>query len=255
MNDFKIIKNAHIEKVHRERVAMDYYYRMEAEVVSIKTEAAIESYKIPFNELVIQQRYNEIGELFKEYIEFQWKSRIRNNNIFIHVKDEYLYGLMLYLICERQEYYSAEKLLMLRLDSGEAPSWANEIQSIILGLRNLSIKLWDEKDYDEVIKLCRENEKLIKKYNIRDYVHAYCIASMALKTCALDEIESICSDLIEENSRTDFTGIPEKILGDIYVLRGDSDVGLRYYKESKEYLRNGLLLLQLEETYRRIYND
>jgi len=53
----------------------------------------------------------------------------------------------------------------------------------------------------------------------------------------------------------DATGVPMKLLGDIYLARNKKIIAKEYYLAAKKDLRNGLMLLDLENTLKRICDE
>ena len=127
-----------------------------------------------------------------------------------------------------------------------------EIDQLIKLSKILSISLWDDENYEEVVSLYEQNEPLVKKYGLKDFEQAYCIALLKTKPEKTDEIQKRCISLIKEG---DLTGIALKVLGDIYLEKGRTGIAADFYHCSKRRLRNGLLLLDLGKSLKRICNE
>lgn len=253
LDEYNETKEAHIKWHGRKKYLVDSLLIPESELKALETDSAVSQYCKSVFELVKEKRYKEIGELFGGYIEFQWSSRIKNNGIFVPINDENLFGVLIYLIAERQEFYSANKLLNLRkANRSNVPEYFGEIEELIEQLKLLSISLWDEEDYDKVFDICNSNRALHVKYSVKDFSHALCISGFETGKTEKNEIARMCRELIDNG---DESGVPEKILGDINKAKGDFEEALKYLEIACSKLRNGLLLLEASKAIRGISDN
>lgn len=251
--DFNQIKQIHIERLHKNKIMADSFLQAEAKAVGIATDNKIKNHIIPMKQLISMKRYSEIGELFSDYIGFQWRPAVKGHGVYAEIKDENLYGLLLYLICEKQEYYYARRLLNLRKQCEKSlPNELIEIESLISILKELSIELWDNKNYKRVLEICIANKEICERLEVKDITQAYGIAVMNEKKQSLEEVENICLKCIENG---DTSGVMHKILGDIYYKKNQLEKAKSYYQYSEKTLKNGLLLLDVTKKKKEFINE
>jgi len=252
-NMYEETKKFHIKWCYKRKAMAESTLMLDSELTALETEAAIADYPVSPEKLIDENRYEEIGELFKTYITVQWQDEIKNNNIFVPISDSSLLVLMKYLMYYKQQFHSANRLLNLRKNApGYDPERFAEVENNITLLRELSVALWDDQDYDKVYEICRDHKALWEKHAIKDFAHAFCISALETGREECDVLIEYCENMILNG---DDSGVPQKILGDIYYRNDNKEEALDQYGEAAARLRNGLLLLDANKAIKELTYD
>lgn len=254
LREYSETKQMHVKWHEKKEAIIESRLLLESKLKAIELDDFITSNNVDLYALLKEHRYTEIGEVFSDYFDFQWSSQIKNNGIYVPISDDFLFVFLLYLIAEKQQFYIANKLLSLRKVTGEdLPEYFYEISFLISQLRFLSIELWDNKNYTNAYEICCNNKLITEKYEIKDFLHGFCISAFELGSESFETITNICEQLMGNN---DDSGVPEKILGDINIKKGNIQEALQFYKIACDKLRNGLLLKDVKKSVEDLlYND
>ncbi len=223
-----------------------------ATYMNLKNKIAEE--EIDLDALVSGNRYEEIGEIYEEFLANQLSVGFAFWKVYIPLEDDLLYPILMKLICYDGKYFVADKILKIRdFDSKHEDSEKIlTVRKLIEYARRMSIAIWDDKDKEALE--CAVNElkeefpsllfydgvvgDLLVKYNNKEYINNP------------DEFREIC------NKYMDCFVAPadiSKILGDFeYDLGNYEEAGI-LYENVKETSRNGIILLDIAKKEERMH--
>lgn len=227
--------------------------RVKAILIKLELEKTFERLDIDPYELVCCKKYNEIDDIYKHYLDTQFSIGFMWWKIFIPISDEILYPILIKLICRDGLYYEADKILNLRKEYSK--NYLSEkletLEYVIELLRNLSISIWDKKNYEEAKHYIKTVENILCDIQCIDldisklYIEA--IEGNEMEKC--EKVKKECKKcIVEYGERGEFY----KILGDVELKCGEKRLAKLYYEKAKKVLRNGLLLLELEKQVEKL---
>lgn len=211
-------------------------------------EQNIANNQIDLESLLSQGKYEKIGELYSNYIEFQFDPEIMNWTVFVDLGDELLYPILMKFICYDGEYYKASKILQLRELTGidRNSEKIKKVKELIEICRNISIALWDKQDYYFLEEILETQCKDVFSIFCLDIEIAKIQLSI-IKSKTASELEGIRERLLTLLSKVQKRGECLKLLGDIELKLNNEMEAWIHYNEAKKVTKNGLLLLDMQK--------
>lgn len=196
--------------------------------------------------------YKAIGELYGDYMELQFSRSLQFWKVFVPLEDDLLYPILVKLVCCDGEYYTADKILKLRAESGRRglPEALSRLTDLVDICRQISIALWDDQDF-EAVKHILENS--------RD-TGFFCVdLELARLSVMLWEAEDKDAYLaVKARAEGLLEKLPNqgecmKLLADAEYELGNKETAMELYDQALEQTSNGLVCLDINRrkgTYR-----
>lgn len=210
--------------------------------------------KVNLTELVENEQYEAIGQLFEEYIALQFDPVTSYWKVFVPLDDEMLIPVLNKLVCYDGKYYSADKIIQLR--ENYRKDGLNEkftgINNLIKYCRELSIAHWDKNDFELLNDILKDKGNFNNQFCV-DILLAECY-SMIHFAQNKEEYIAARQKICEILDRIPSHGESIKLLGDVEIGLGNISEALKYYSQAEELTRNGLVLLDIQKK-REKYDD
>lgn len=235
-----------LEQKRRPTVYANSY--MEGLLVHESLKNRIKNEKIDLKQLLEEEKYVEIGEIYQEYFELQFRRSFLFWRVFVPLEDELLYPILAKMVCYDGKYYDAEKILKLREESGRGALTSDllRLRELIEVCRQISVFLWDKEDFDSAESLLKETKNMEccgERFCIDLKLCDFYISFRNAKTKEqLLELRENVTHLLAEMPEQ---GECMKVLGDIEFLLGNKWRAKKLYEHASEQMNNGLLLLEI----------
>lgn len=196
--------------------------------------------------------YEAIGELYAEYLELQFSRSLRFWKVFIPLEDELLYPILVKLVCCDGEYYTADKILALRAESGRSAmsEELSRLTELIDSCRQISIALWDEQDFGAVKRILDNSSDTGFFCVDLELARLSVMVHQAEDTDAYQKVKKQAQRLLEKLPNQ---GECMKLLADAEYELGNKETAMELYDQALEQTSNGLVCLDINRrkgTYR-----
>lgn len=200
--------------------------------------------KVDLKVLTEAYDHEAIGELYEEYMELQFSRSLQFWKVFVPLEDELLYPILVKLVCCDGEYYTADKILNLRAESGRSAmsEELSRLTELIDICRQLSIAIWDEQDLAEV-KMILENAEDTGFFCVDlELARLSVMLQEAGDKEAYVAVKARAEELLE---RLPNQGECMKLLADAEYELGNRETAMKIYEQALERTSNGLVCLDI----------